>query len=76
MCNHTTGNSCPSVADCQHGELQRQLGVVFGAAVNTTTGQTDQLRLNVYQPPASDTRTLRPAAVCIAGGGFRTGDRN
>jgi dienelactone hydrolase len=75
-CNSTTGNSCPSIAGCPHGELQRQLDVVFGAAVNTRNGETDELRLNVYQPPASDTRTLRPAAVCMTGGGFNTGDRN
>jgi acetyl esterase/lipase len=34
------------------------------------------LRLNLYQPPASDVRKLRPAAVCMTGGAFRTGDRN
>jgi dienelactone hydrolase len=34
------------------------------------------LSLHMWQPPASDTRTRRPAAVGIHGGGFETGNRN
>jgi len=36
----------------------------------------ETLLLNLYQPPSGDTRTTRPAIVCIHGGGFSQGDRN
>ena len=34
------------------------------------------LRLHMFEPPASDTRAQRPAMVMIHGGGFKGGNRN
>lgn len=48
--------------------------VVYGAAVNSQ-GQTEQLRLDVYQP-TGDTVTNRPAIVWVHGGSFSSGDKS
>lgn len=50
--------------------------VVFGASHNAKTGKNQNLLLNVYEPPASDTRQARPIALSIHGGGLVSGDHN
>eukprot|EP01047_Picozoa_sp_COSAG01_P073413 COSAG01_NODE_11967_length_1825_cov_1.666280_1_plen_368_part_00 len=75
-CINVTGASCPRTDNISLGQLQRQSDMVYGSAPNEKTGEMQTLRLNLYQPPASDMRKLRPAALCMTGGGFRTGDRN
>lgn len=76
-CQHSTnGSSCPLTDDCDHGELQKESDVPFGKAFNGESKADQILLLNLYQPPASDTRARRPAAVCMTGGGFKSGDRN
>lgn len=49
--------------------------VTFGSAVNQA-GATQDLVLDLYQPPATDTVTSRPAIVWIHGGAFQTGDKS
>lgn len=56
-------------------EIQKIEDVQFGSAVNPATGETVDLHLDVYLPPKSDKRALRPAAVLVHGGGFMGGDR-
>lgn len=56
-------------------EIQKMEYVQFGSAVNPATGKTEDLHLDVYLPPDSDKRALRPAAVLVHGGGFVGGDR-
>lgn len=70
------GSSCPRTDDCDHGELQRESDIPYGLAFNKVSKTNQTLLLNLYQPPSSDTRARRPAAVCMTGGGFNTGDRN
>jgi len=40
-----------------------------------SSGVQYQLRLDLYEPPAQDTRPLRPVIVAIHGGSFRTGEK-
>lgn len=48
--------------------------VTYGTATNLSH-QTVTLKLDVYQPPASDTVTKRPAVVWVHGGSFSGGDK-
>lgn len=49
--------------------------LVYGSATNQS-GQVQALTLDLYQPPASDTVTMRPAIVWIHGGVFQAGDKS
>ena len=56
-------------------KVEIQSAVVFRTATNAK-GESEKLRLDVYQP-AGDNQRNRPAIVWIHGGGFRPGnDRN
>lgn len=48
--------------------------VVYGSALNTSTGQVEMLCLDRYAP-AGDTWTARPAVVVVHGGAFIAGDK-
>lgn len=54
--------------------VDRQLDVVYGSAVNRYTNQPETLRLDLYTP-RGDTAAGRPAIVVVHGGGFRSGDK-
>ena len=54
-------------------ELQVRHHVVYGANFNNQTRKNQTLTLDIYQPPASDTRSARPAMVLVHGGSFETG---
>merc|ERR1712227_399883 len=49
--------------------------VKYGSAFNNATGKEEDLLLDVYLPPESDKRTLRPAAVLVHGGAFVVGNK-
>ncbi len=49
--------------------------LVYGQAVNLATGQSETLKLDLYEP-AGDTELYRPAIVWIHPGGFVQGDKN
>jgi len=63
-----TGCFCKPTWDVS--TLQLQSDVKYGSAFNTHTKQTQSLLLDVYQPPKTDERKLRPAMVVIHGGGW------
>ena len=48
--------------------------ITYGSATNLS-GQTVTLKLDVYQPPSSDTVRSRPAIVWAHGGSFSGGDK-
>ncbi len=54
--------------------VTRTNSVEYGSAVNVQ-GQTQILRMNIYQP-TGDITTQRPAMVLIHGGGFTAGNRD
>jgi acetyl esterase/lipase len=53
--------------------VDKTSNVVYGSALNSQ-GQTEQLKLDVYQP-SGDTVTHRPAIVWVHGGSFSSGDK-
>ena len=54
-------------------EVGVKYGLPYGSNFNNQTGKVQELTLDLYTPPASDTRTARPAAVLVHGGSFETG---
>lgn len=54
-------------------EVHVQKRVVYGAAFNNATKKNETLTLDIYTPPTSDERTLRPAFVLVHGGSFESG---
>lgn len=54
--------------------IEFQIGLVYGSAVNASTGQVETLELDFYQP-VNDTEQARPAIVIVHGGGFIGGDK-
>lgn len=63
-----TGCFCKKTWD--ESTLQLQSDVQYGSAFNKHKQQTQTLLLDIYQPPKTDDRKLRPAMVVIHGGGF------
>ena len=49
-------------------------GITYGSAKNLSN-QTVTLKLDMYEPPSSDTITRRPAIVWVHGGSFCCGDK-
>ena len=56
-------------------EIQTINDIKYGTAFNDMTGQDQDLMLDAYLPPDTDTRTARPAIVFMHGGGFTAGNR-
>ncbi len=54
--------------------VARTNDIVFGQAVNITTGQMETLKLDLYQP-SGDTEPYRAAFVWVHPGGFVQGDK-
>jgi acetyl esterase/lipase len=48
--------------------------ITYGSAMNLSH-QTVTLKLDMYQPPSTDTNTSRPAIVWVHGGSFSSGDK-
>jgi dienelactone hydrolase len=63
-----TGCFCKKTWD--ESTLQLQTDVEYGSAFNTHSKKTQTLLLDIYQPPKTDDRKLRPAMVVIHGGGW------
>lgn len=57
------------------GDVVVQKAIKYGSAYNNATRKQQTLLLDAYFPPASDTRSKRPAAVLVHGGSFQFGDR-
>jgi len=57
------------------GRVQRTNDLVYGQATDIPTGQTVDLKLDLYQPQG-DTEAARPVLVFIHGGGFTGGDKS
>ena len=55
------------------GAVGVKYGIPYGSNFNNQTGKVQELTLDLYTPPVSDTRTARPAAVLVHGGSFETG---
>ena len=49
--------------------------IQFGSNYNPKTEQQEDLLLDAYFPPDSDTRDKRPAVVWMHGGAFKNGDK-
>jgi acetyl esterase/lipase len=49
-------------------------GIPYGSNFNVMTQKNQTLTLDLYTPPDSDKRTMRPAFVLVHGGSFETGD--
>ena len=47
----------------------------YGSNFNNVTGEVQTLLLDIYEPPLSDNRTLRPGVVLVHGGSFLSGDK-
>ena len=56
-------------------DVQVTSDVVYGSNFNNVTGEEQTLLLDIYEPPASDNRTLRPGVVLVHGGSFMGGDK-
>jgi para-nitrobenzyl esterase len=56
------------------GTVAKSTDITYGSAVNLSN-QTVTLKLDMYQPPATDTVTSRPAIVWVHGGSFSGGDK-
>jgi dienelactone hydrolase len=50
--------------------------IQYGSAVPQGAADPIPLKLDLYQPPASDTQTQRPAVVWVHGGSFCCGDKS
>jgi hypothetical protein len=56
-------------------EITLMKNITYGSAYNNFTKKVGTLTPDAYFPPASDNRTLRPAAAVLAhGGGFTDGE--
>lgn len=70
----------PACCFCEPSYAQSEIiatkDVAFGAAFNIKTNATETLQLNIYEPPASDTREARPIALSIHGGGLVSGNHD
>ncbi|MHC5071617.1 MAG: alpha/beta hydrolase [Planctomycetota bacterium] len=55
-------------------QVDVQTDIVYGAATNAYTKQTEVLKLDRYTP-RNDTVNARPAVVVVHGGGVRSGDK-
>lgn len=53
-----------------------QKDIAYGSVVDAATGKNLTLLLDVYLPPASDKRPVRPGAVIVHGGSFEKGSKN
>ena len=49
--------------------------IQYGSSFNQMTQQQEDLMLDAYLPPDSDTREKRPAVVYMHGGAFVGGDK-
>lgn len=56
--------------------MQLQTDVEYGSAFNTHQKKTQTLLLDIYQPPKTDDRKLRPAMVVIHGGGWSSHNKS
>ena len=68
-----SGSRCFIDPIFESSEIQILKDVQYGSAYNPKTKQQQDLLLDVYLPPDSDTRTLRPAVVWMHGGAFVKG---
>lgn len=68
------------VADCfvdpvfNDADIIVTSGIPYGSNFNVMTQKNQTLTLDLYTPPDSDKRSLRPAFVLVHGGSFETGD--
>ena len=56
-------------------QIQVTPDIQYGSAYNHKTQQEQDLMLDAYMPPDSDTRDKRPVVVYMHGGGFVGGDK-
>jgi len=56
-------------------DIQITKDIKYGSNYNNLTRKQQDLLLDIYQPPDSDTRKLRPGFVLVHGGGFVGGDK-
>ena len=56
-------------------DVQVTRDVAYGSNFNNVTGEVQTLLLDIYEPPLSDNRTLRPGVVLVHGGSFLGGDK-
>lgn len=57
-------------------DIQITRDIPYGSNYNNLTGKVQTLLLDIYQPPDSDNRTMRPGFVLVHGGSFMTGDKS
>lgn len=57
-------------------EVERTDNLQYGFAYNNCSKKNETLLLDVYLPPAYDTRKARPAVVLIHGGAFISGSKD
>lgn len=69
-----TGCFCQPVYS--ESEMQVESDIQYGSAFNVPKGKQEALLLNLYMPPVSDMRALRPAMLSIHGGGFTGKDKD
>jgi acetyl esterase/lipase len=55
--------------------INSMIDIQYGSAFNHKTNETENLMLDAYFPPDSDTRDKRPVVVVMHGGGFVGGDK-
>lgn len=56
-------------------EIQGQTDITYGTAPNHL-GNDEDLLLDLFQPPTSDTTTDRPVVILVHGGGYAHGDKD
>ncbi|MGZ4797143.1 MAG: alpha/beta hydrolase [Acidimicrobiia bacterium] len=61
--------------DAVFGSVVKTADITFGTATNLSNTPVT-LTLDMYQPPADDTVTRRPAIVWVHGGSFSSGDKS
>lgn len=67
--------SIASGGRCAWSVPPNRTNIQYGTAWNPTFKRQEPLLLDLYLPPASDTRTRRPGFVLMHGGGFIGGDK-